>query len=99
MMLLLGLKDDYQHDGRAILELVERSVLPKSLHGHSDTLLELGQYKQTVLHKASSIPPVTRIAGEWSLNLIRTFDDATANTRLMFHFGHGWPARKQAKAG
>lgn len=47
MMLLLGLKDDYQHDGRAILELLEPSVLPKSLHAHSDTLLQLGQvYKQ-----------------------------------------------------
>jgi hypothetical protein len=47
MMLLLGLQDDYQHDGRAILELLDPSVLPKSLHAHSETVLQLGQvYKQ-----------------------------------------------------
>ena len=47
MMLLVGMKDDYQHDGRAILKLLEPGVLPKSLHAHSDTLLQLGQvYKQ-----------------------------------------------------
>jgi hypothetical protein len=47
MMLLLGLQDAYQHDGRAILELLDPSVLPKSLHAHSETVLQLGQvYKQ-----------------------------------------------------
>ena len=46
-MLLLGLKDDYQHDGRAILEMVDPNILPSSLHAHSETLLRLGQvYKQ-----------------------------------------------------
>jgi hypothetical protein len=47
MMYLLGLKDDYQHDGRVILEMVDPNVLPSSVHAHSDTLLRLGQiYKQ-----------------------------------------------------
>ena len=47
IMTLLGLKDDYQHDGRVILELLDRNVLPSSLHAHTDTLLQLGQvYKQ-----------------------------------------------------
>src|SRR5262249_29957560 len=47
IMLLLGLKDDYQHDGRAILEMVDPNILPSSLHAHSETLLRLGQvYKQ-----------------------------------------------------
>ena len=47
LMLLTGLKDDYKSDGRAILELIDPSVLPSSLHAHSDTLLRLGQvYKQ-----------------------------------------------------
>jgi hypothetical protein len=47
MMFLAGLPDDYQHDGRVILEMLDPNVLPQSLHAHSSTLLDLGQiYKQ-----------------------------------------------------
>ncbi|HXO61881.1 MAG TPA: hypothetical protein VN850_08705 [Candidatus Acidoferrales bacterium] len=47
MMYLLGLNDDYQHDGRVILEMLDPNVLASTLHAHSHTLLELGQiYKQ-----------------------------------------------------
>ncbi len=47
MMTLLGLTDDYQHDGRTIVELLDPKVLPSSLRAHSDTLLQLGQiYKK-----------------------------------------------------
>jgi hypothetical protein len=47
MVFLTGLTDDYQHDGRAILELLDPNILPSTLHAHSDTLLQLGQiYKQ-----------------------------------------------------
>jgi hypothetical protein len=47
MMTLLGLTDDYQHDGRTIVELLDPKVLPQSLRAHSVALLELGQtYKQ-----------------------------------------------------
>jgi hypothetical protein len=47
MMYLLGLKDDYQHDGRVILEMVDQNTLSGTLHAHAETLLRLGQvYKQ-----------------------------------------------------
>ena len=47
IMFLTGLTDDYEHDGRVILELIDPSILASSLHAHSHTLLELGQiYKQ-----------------------------------------------------
>lgn len=47
MMALLGLKDDYEHDGRVILEMLDPNSLPSSLHAHSNELLQLGQlYKQ-----------------------------------------------------
>ena len=47
MMALLGLTDDYQHDGRVITELVDENVLPSTLRGHRELLDELGQiYKQ-----------------------------------------------------
>src|SRR6266478_6500598 len=47
MMYLLGLKDDYEHDGRVILEMVDQNTLSSTLHAHAETLLRLGQvYKQ-----------------------------------------------------
>jgi hypothetical protein len=47
MMYLVGLNDDYQHDGRVILEMLDPNTLSGTLHAHSHTLLELGQiYKQ-----------------------------------------------------
>jgi len=47
ILMLLGLKDDYQHDGRAILEMLDPNILPAGLRAHSETLLRLGQiYKQ-----------------------------------------------------
>jgi len=47
MMLLTGLTDDYQHDGRVITEILDESILPGSLKAHKNTLESLGQvYKQ-----------------------------------------------------
>jgi hypothetical protein len=47
IMSLAGLTDDYQHDGRVILELLDPDVLPVSLRTNSATLLSLGQiYKK-----------------------------------------------------
>jgi hypothetical protein len=46
-MFLTGLTDDYQHDGRVILELLDSKILPSSLHTHSESFWDLGQiYKQ-----------------------------------------------------
>jgi hypothetical protein len=42
-MLLTGLTDDYSHDGRSILELINSSVLPNALGAHRTTALRLGQ--------------------------------------------------------
>ncbi|HKV83279.1 MAG TPA: hypothetical protein VJN88_01900 [Ktedonobacterales bacterium] len=47
MMMLLGLRDDYTHDGRALFEVVDRWALPWAARQHSETLLHLAQtYKQ-----------------------------------------------------
>jgi len=46
-MMLTGLTDDYQHDGRVITEILDESVLPSSSKAHKNTLEALGQvYKQ-----------------------------------------------------
>src|SRR5262249_27132572 len=47
MLSLLGLKDDYMHDGRVLVEALHDNVLPRSLHAHSETLIRLAEvYKQ-----------------------------------------------------
>jgi hypothetical protein len=47
MLALLGLKDDYVHDGRVVTELMQSSAVPSSLRAHHETVLELGTvYKQ-----------------------------------------------------
>ena len=47
MLALVGLRDDYAHDGRVLFEAFDRSVLPESLSDSFDTLLKLGRlYKQ-----------------------------------------------------
>ena len=47
MMMLLGLRDDYSHDGRALFEVVDRWALPQAARQHAETLLRLSQtYKQ-----------------------------------------------------
>ncbi len=44
---LLGLQDDYIHDGRVLLEPLHASAIPASLRAHRATLLRLGAvYKQ-----------------------------------------------------
>ncbi|HET9015406.1 MAG TPA: hypothetical protein VFN57_07405 [Thermomicrobiaceae bacterium] len=47
MMALLNLKDDYSHDGRVLVEVLDPSALPVSLRQHRGTFLDLAQaYKQ-----------------------------------------------------
>jgi len=47
ILALLGLRDDYRSDGRALWELAESSALPVGLRGHRYTLDQLGAvYKQ-----------------------------------------------------
>ncbi len=47
MMLLLGLKDDYSHDGRALFEVIQKSALPPAVRTQLPALISLAQaYKQ-----------------------------------------------------
>ena len=42
MLELLGLKDDYAHDGRVLIEALDKKALPNTLFEHQKTTLELG---------------------------------------------------------
>lgn len=47
MLELLGLKDDYQHAGRVLFEMLKVSALPIAVRQHLDSLIALGQlFKQ-----------------------------------------------------
>jgi hypothetical protein len=47
MMELLGLKDDYRHDGRVLFEVLTSQALPPEVRAHLDAYIELAQfYKQ-----------------------------------------------------
>jgi hypothetical protein len=47
MMSLLGLEDDYVHDGRVLVDLLSANAVPQSLRAHRATLIRLGEvYKQ-----------------------------------------------------
>jgi hypothetical protein len=47
MMLLLGLKDDYSHDGRVLFEVLKKSALPPAVRQQLPALISLAQaYKQ-----------------------------------------------------
>ncbi|HLX57701.1 MAG TPA: hypothetical protein VKR83_11810 [Ktedonobacteraceae bacterium] len=47
MLVLLGLKDDYQHEGRALFEVLENWAVPASLRDNRDVLTNLAQsFKQ-----------------------------------------------------
>ncbi len=47
MLTLLGLNDDYVHDGRAVVEPLYDWAVPQTLRAHRETLLRLGAvYKQ-----------------------------------------------------
>lgn len=41
MLTLLGLHDDYSHDGRALFELADTNALPVALRGHTASLTAL----------------------------------------------------------
>ncbi len=47
ILALVGLRDDYQHDGRVLTEALLPSAVEQSLIAHSETIRQLGQvYKQ-----------------------------------------------------
>jgi len=41
MLELLGLKDDYEHDGRVLIEALDKKALPNTLFEHQKTTLQL----------------------------------------------------------
>jgi hypothetical protein len=46
LMALLGLKDDYVHEGRVVAEWMQRNALPDGIEDRQEDFIELARYKQ-----------------------------------------------------
>jgi hypothetical protein len=66
ILTLLGLTDDYTHDGRVITPLLTTSALPQSLRAHNEKLDEL----------AASYKQVNAPLGRFGLDMIKVSDTA-----------------------
>jgi hypothetical protein len=95
MMYLLGLNDDYQHDGRVILEMLDPNTLSGTLHAHSNTLLELGQIYKQINAPFASLAQSTLTVSTYAIE--STSEGDTIYTNLENRIA-SWTAQRDALA-
>ncbi len=76
MMALLGLHDDYTHEGRVLLEDLNNGALPSTLSAHRETLLRLAQVYEQINSPVGQLGLATLSASTQGLESNNT-DDAT----------------------
>jgi hypothetical protein len=79
VLTLLGLRDDYNTDGRAVTEIANESALPVSLRVHHPWLERLGQTYKQLMASFGSFSMNTLVASTAALSSNST-GDATYNT-------------------
>jgi hypothetical protein len=77
MLTLLGLKDDYQTDGRAVLGPLFDSAVPQTLRAHRETLLRLGDVYKQLMAPFGSFGMNTLKASSAALASGSSTDDST----------------------
>ena len=80
MMTLLGLKDDYQTDGRAVVEPLFDWAVPQTLRAHRETLLRLGEVYKQLTASFGSFAMYTLVASTKALASGSSADDSTYTT-------------------
>jgi hypothetical protein len=80
MMTLLGLKDDYQTDGRAVVEPLFDWAVPQTLRAHRETLLRLGEAYKQLTASFGSFAMYTLVASTKALASGSSTDDTTYTT-------------------
>jgi hypothetical protein len=80
MMTLLGLKDDYQTDGRAVVEPLFDWAVPQTLRAHRETLLRLGEVYKQLTASFGSFAMNTLVASTKALASGSSTDDSTYTT-------------------
>jgi hypothetical protein len=79
VLTLLGLRDDYQTDGRAVTEIANENALPVSLRVHHPSLERLGVAYKQLMASFGSFSMDTLVASTTALSSNST-GDATYNT-------------------
>ena len=77
MMTLLGLKDDYQTDGRAVVEPLFDWAVPQTLRAHRETLLRLGEVYKQLTASFGSFAMYTLVASTKALASGSSANDST----------------------
>jgi hypothetical protein len=96
MLTALGLSDDYQHDGRTIVEALRPGAVPRSLAAHDDTVSLLGAtYKQLNAPFGLVGMSSLRVASRGVLSDSANDARYHATDALLA----GWTARRDALAG
>jgi hypothetical protein len=80
MMTLLGLKDDYQTDGRAVVEPLFDWAVPQTLRAHRETLLRLGEAYKQLTASFGSFAMYTLVASTKALASGSSTDDSKYTT-------------------
>jgi hypothetical protein len=96
MMYLVGLNDDYQHDGRVVLEMLDPNALSGTLHAHSNTLLQLGQIYKQINAPFGSLAQGTLTVSTYAIESTSDGDTIYANLENSIA---SWTTRRDALAG
>src|SRR6476620_107435 len=80
MLTLLGLKDDYQTDGRAVVEPLFDWAVPQTLRAHQETLLRLGAVYKQLTASFGTFAMYTLVASTKALASGSSTDDSTYTT-------------------
>ena len=79
MMLLLGLKDDYSHDGRVLFEVLQKSALPHAVRQQLPALISLAQAYKQINAPVASFAQTTLSISTTALESGSSTDDSVYN--------------------
>jgi hypothetical protein len=77
MLSLLGLSDDYLHDGRVLIETLDKKAIPKELNEHKKTTTELGAIYEQLNAPFGQFAADTLVA---STRAIKSIDESVYNS-------------------
>ena len=77
MLSLLGLTDDYLHDGRVLIEALDKKAIPKALDEHRKTTQQLGAVYEQLNAPFGDFAQDTLIA---STRALKSTDDSVYNS-------------------
>jgi len=96
IMALLGLEDDYVHDGRVLFEALSPAALPHSLTTHYGTLLSLARLYKQINAPFGQLGRDSLVVSTTALESNATNDQAYPNLENQIV---GWHQRRDAIAG